>query len=95
MSAFVLVEIEIHNQDLYHQYTQLTPPSIAAYQGRFVVRGGETTVLEGDWKPERLVLLEFPSVARAKEWWHSEAYSKARTIRQQAASTRMVIVNGV
>ena len=95
MPAFVMVEIKIHDQDLYKSYTQLTPPSIAAYQGKFIARGGETTVLEGEWKPERLVLLEFPSVARAKEWWHSEAYSKARKIRQQAASTRMVLVDGV
>lgn len=95
MPAYVMVEIEIHDQDLYKSYTQLTPPSIAAYQGKFVIRGGETTVLEGNWKPNRLVLLEFPSVAQAKEWWHSEAYSKARKIRQQAASTRMVIVDGV
>lgn len=94
MPAFVLVEIEIHNQDLYHKYTQLTPKSIAAYQGKFVIRGGETTVLEGDWDPKRLVLLEFPSVERAKEWWHSKEYTKARKIRQQAASTRMIIVNG-
>lgn len=95
MPAFVMVEIEIHDQALYQDYTQLTPKSITDYQGKFVVRGGEVTVLEGDWKPNRLVLLEFPSVEKAKEWWHSEAYTKARKIRQQAASTKMIIINGV
>ncbi len=95
MPAFVIVEIEIHDQELYKTYTQLTPPSIASFQGEFIVRGGETTILEGDWQPKRLVMLKFPSVEMANSWWHSEEYSKARKIRQQAATTRMIIVEGV
>jgi uncharacterized protein (DUF1330 family) len=95
MPAFVIVEIEVHDQDLYKSYTQLTPASIAAYQGKFVVRGGETSVLEGDWQPKRLVLLEFPSMEIANSWWHSEDYTKAREIRQRAATTKMIIVDGV
>ena len=95
MSAFVIVEIEVHNHDLYKTYTQLTPATIAAYQGKFVARGGNTKVLEGDWQPKRLVLLEFPSVEIANSWWHSEAYSKAREIRQRAATTKMIIIDGV
>ncbi len=94
MSAFVLVEIEIHDQDLYKTYTKLTPASIESYQGKFVVRGGEMTVLEGDWQPKRLVLLEFPSVEIANSWWHSKEYTKAKKIRQRAATTRMIIING-
>ncbi len=95
MPAFVIVEIEVHDQDLYKSYTQLTPDSIASYQGKFVARGGDTIVLEGDWQPKRLVLLEFPSVEIANSWWHSEDYSRARKIRQRAATTKMVIVDGV
>ena len=95
MAAFVIVEIEVHDQDLYKSYTQLTPDSIASYQGKFVARGGDTIVLEGDWQPKRLVLLEFPSVEIANSWWHSEDYSRARKIRQRAATTKMVIVDGV
>ena len=94
MAAFVLVEIDIHDPKLYKSYTQLTPETIANYQGKFVVRGGKTTVLEGNWDPNRLVLLEFPSVALANDWWHSKEYTKARKIRQRAASTRMIIVQG-
>jgi len=95
MSAFVIVEIEVHDQDLYKSYTQLTPASIASYQGKFVVRGGETMVLEGNWQPKRLALLEFPSMEIANSWWHSEEYTKAREIRQRAATTKMIIVDGV
>ena len=94
MSAFVVVEIEVHNHELYKTYTELTPASIASYQGKFVARGGETIVLEGDWKPKRLVILEFPSVEIANSWWHSEEYTKARDIRQKAATTKMVIIEG-
>ncbi len=95
MSAFVVVEIDVHDQELYKAYTQLTPASIASYQGKFIARGGDTIVLEGDWQPKRLVLLEFPSVNVANSWWNSEEYTKARAIRQKAASTKMIIIDGV
>jgi uncharacterized protein (DUF1330 family) len=95
MSAFVIVEVSIHDQKDYEEYKKLTPAAIAAFDGRFVVRGGQTTTLEGDWKPERIVVLEFPSVARANEWWNSETYGKAKAIRQRAANTKMIIVEGV
>ena len=87
MPAFVIVEIEIHNQELYNTYTQLTPESIASYQGKFVARGGDTTVLEGDWQPKRLVLLEFPSVDIANSWWHSEEITKSLTSGSPTTTT--------
>ncbi len=95
MPAFVIVEIEIHNHELYNAYTLLTPETIEKFKGKFIVRGGETIVLEGDPSSKRIVILEFPSMEIAKSWWHSEAYSRARKIRQQAATTRMTIVDGV
>jgi uncharacterized protein (DUF1330 family) len=95
MSAFVIVEIDIHNMDLYRSYTQLTPDTIAAYDGKFLVRGGETTLLEGDLQPKRMVVLEFPSVDKATAWWHSDVYAGAKKIRQKAATTKMIIVEGV
>ena len=94
MKAYVIVEINIHNQQLYDEYKKLTPATIAAYDGKFIVRGGKTESLEGNWNPQRLVVLEFPSVDRAKEWWSSEGYSKAKAIRQQAATTKMMVVEG-
>ena len=68
MRAFVIVEISIHDADLYEEYKRLTPASIAAYDGKFIVRGGRTVTMEGDWKPQRIVVTEFPSVERAEEW---------------------------
>ena len=73
MSAYVIVEIEIYDPVEYEEYKKLTPASIAAYDGRFVVRGAQTESMEGDWNPQRIVVLEFPSVERAKEWGHQQS----------------------
>lgn len=94
MPAFVLVEITIHDHDLYAEYKKLTPPSIDAFGGKFVIRGGKTISMEGDWNPERIVLLEFPNVQLAQEWWDSEQYAQAKEIRQKSAFTKMIIVEG-
>ena len=95
MAAYVIVEISITDPTEYEEYKKLTPAAIAAYDGRFVVRGGKTVSMEGNWQPERIVVLEFPSVARAKEWWNSDEYSKAKEIRQRTAHTKMIVVEGV
>ena len=95
MPAYVIVEIEIEDNELYEEYKKLTPASIAAYDGKFIVRGAKTECFEGDWNPKRLVVLEFPSVERAKEWWSSPGYSVAKDIRQRAAKTKMLVVQGV
>jgi uncharacterized protein (DUF1330 family) len=94
MSAYVIVEVTIHDHNEYEEYKKLTPASIAAFGGRFVVRGAKSESLEGDWKPERMVVLEFSSVDRAKEWWSSEQYSVAKKIRQRTAFTKMIVVAG-
>ena len=73
----------------------MVPASLAAYGGKFVVRGGACATLEGAWQPPRIVVLEFPSVARAKEWWASDAYRDAKALRQRAARSQMIVVEGV
>jgi uncharacterized protein (DUF1330 family) len=95
MAAYVIIELSVHNKEEIVEYQKLAPAAIAAFDGKFVVRGGQTTPLEGDWKPERIVIIEFPTAERAKEWWHSEMYSKAKVIRQRAAKTKMIIVEGI
>jgi uncharacterized protein (DUF1330 family) len=94
MPAYIIVEVSINDHKEYEEYKKLTPAAIAAFDGKFVVRGGKTITLEGDWKPERIVVLEFPSVEKANEWWHSELYSEAKLIRHRAAKTKMIIVEG-
>mgnify|MGYP005811291985 CR=1 FL=1 len=92
MPAFVLVEVSVHDPELYESYKKLTPGSLLPFGGKFLVRGGKTESLEGDWNPERLVILEFPSVELAKEWWSSEVYSGAKKIRYEAATSKMLVV---
>jgi uncharacterized protein (DUF1330 family) len=95
MAAYVIVEVTITDTELYEEYKKLTPAAIAAYDGKFVVRGGQSESIEGDWNPQRVVVLEFPTVERAKEWWSSDLYSKAKKIRQQAGITKMLVVPGI
>jgi uncharacterized protein (DUF1330 family) len=95
MSAYVIVEVDVHNPVGYEEYKKLTPATLVAFDGRFAVRGGRVETLEGDWEPGRVVILEFPTVERAKEWWNSEIYSKAKVIRHRTATSKMIVVEGV
>ena len=72
MPAYVIAHIDVKDPVRYEDYKRMVPPSIAAFGGRFLARGGATETLEGEWRPKRLVIVEFPS-ARARAWWHSSA----------------------
>ena len=95
MRAYVIVDIEITDPAEFEKYRTMVAPTIAQFGGRYVARGGRTEVLEGQWKPKRLVILEFDSVERAKEWWSSQEYAPAKELRLRAAKTNMVIVEGI
>lgn len=95
MPAYIIVEVSIHNPQEYEGYKKLTPASLLPYGGEFIVRGGETITLEGDWNPERIVVLKFPSKELAKQWWSSPEYTPAKDIRQRNAHTKMILVEGV
>ena len=95
MPAFVIVEIEVGDPEVYETYRSLVPASLDAYGGKFIARGGATENLEGDWAPERIVVLEFPSLERARQWWGSPEYRDAKAIRMRAARTRMIAIEGV
>ncbi|WP_194976561.1 DUF1330 domain-containing protein [Aquiflexum lacus] len=92
MPALVLVEVSIYNPELYEKYKKHTLGTIQKFGGRFVVRGTKTESLEGDWNPERLVILEFPDVQTAKDWWSSPEYTIAKNIRYQSADSKMLVV---
>lgn len=95
MAAYIIVEVKIQDKETYEEYKKLTPASLAPFGGKFIVRGGSTETLEGDWQPERVVILEFPSVEKAKAWWSSDLYAPAKAIRQRTAKTRMIVLEGV
>jgi uncharacterized protein (DUF1330 family) len=95
MLAYVVVQIAVEDPLVYEQYKILAPPSIAAYGGRYLVRGGRSEVLEGTWQPPRLVILEFPTRGQARAWWHSPEYAPAKALRQRCAQTEMLLIEGI
>jgi uncharacterized protein (DUF1330 family) len=95
MPAYVIIETEIHDAEQYERYKAASPDAVHAGGGRFVVRGGELAVLEGDWDPPRLVILEFPDLEAAQRWYDSPEYVEARKLRQGAANLRMVAVQAL
>ena len=95
MPAYLIVETDITDPEQYEQYKAASPGAIAAGGGRFVVRGGETAVLEGDWNPKRLVVVEFPDLEAAKRFYDSPEYQAAKALREGAAQLNMVAVEGI
>ncbi len=95
MPAYIVVETDIHDPEQYELYKQASPAAVTAGGGRFIVRGGELAVLEGDWQPKRLVLLEFPDLEAAKRFYESPEYQEAKRLRESAAGFNMVAVQGV
>ncbi|HVM58420.1 MAG TPA: DUF1330 domain-containing protein [Gaiellaceae bacterium] len=95
MPAYLIVETEITDPDRYEQYKAAAPAAIEAFGGRYVVRGGETAVLEGDWQPKRVVLVEFPDLEAAKRFYDSPEYQAAKKLREGAATLNMVAVQGL
>jgi len=95
MAAYIVVQVDVHDQATYDEYRKLVPASLAAYGGRLLVRGGRTETLEGTWSPKRLVVLEFDSVEQAKRWWASPEYAPAKALRQRATRTEMLVAEGI
>jgi uncharacterized protein (DUF1330 family) len=95
MPAYVIVDIDVTDPERYEQYKAATPATLEAAGGRFLVRGGEVTILEGDWQPSRLVVLEFENLAAAERWYESAAYQAAKKLREGGARMRMVAVRGL
>ncbi len=95
MAGYIIVEIDVTDPVGYEEYKKLAGATVAAYGGEYIVRGGVTETLEGDWQPKRIVILKFESVERAKEWWDCAEYSEPKKMRQRTANTKMIVVEGV
>ena len=90
MPAYLIVETDVTDPEQYEQYKAASPGAVAAGGGRFLVRGGELAVLEGDWAPKRLVVVEFEDLEAAKRWYESPEYQEAKQLREGAANLNMV-----
>jgi uncharacterized protein (DUF1330 family) len=95
MPAYVIVDLTVTDLPTMEEYRKRVPATLAAYGGRFLVRGGAHQTVEGDWKPNRLVILEFPTMDQAKRWYDSEEYREPKAMRLRAGRGNMVMVDGV
>lgn len=95
MPAYLIAEVEVTDPVAYEGYKKLTPAAIAAYGGKFIVRGGAVDSKEGGWAPSRLVVVEFASMDQARRFYDSPEYAPALAIRKAASKSRLVLAEGL
>lgn len=95
MAAYLVVDIDVTNPARFEEYKKLAPAAIAKYGGRYLIRGGAYEAIEGDWKPQRLTLVEFESMEKAKAFYNSPEYRAAIKVRTGAAKMKMLLVQGI
>jgi len=95
MAAYVIANVEVLDPGGFEEYRRSVPATVAQYGGRYLVRGGETETKEGGWSPKRLIVLEFESLARAREWFASPEYAPLIALRKRSANTQLIFAAGV
>jgi uncharacterized protein (DUF1330 family) len=95
MPAYIIADVTTTDQATMDEYRKQVPATVAQYGGRFLVRGGAHETVEGTWKPNRLIIIEFPSLARAREWYDCAEYKGPKDLRIKAGRTNLVMVEGV
>jgi uncharacterized protein (DUF1330 family) len=94
MAGYIIAEVQVTDPERYEEYRRQVEGTIAAYGGRYKVRGGKAEALEGDSPRGRLVVLEFESFERAKAWYDSEEYAGPKSLRQATSTGRVILVDG-
>jgi uncharacterized protein (DUF1330 family) len=95
MTAYCIVRVNVTDPDKYEDYKRLTPAAVAAFGGKFIVRGGAAETVEGPEETRRIVLVEFPDMEQAKACFDSPQYAEAKEKRIGAAEMEMIVVDGV
>ena len=95
MPAYVISDVEFLDAELVARYRTLALETIAKYGGRYLARGGPIEPIEGDWTPQNIVIVEFPSMRRAREWYRSPDYAEALELSRQALKRRLIFVQGI
>ncbi|MEI5997919.1 DUF1330 domain-containing protein [Paraburkholderia bengalensis] len=93
--AYVVVDVEITDPEVYEQYRDIAYPVIEKFGGKYLVRGGVAEVREGDWTFSRLIIVEFGTMALAREWYESPEYQPAIDVIKRSTKRKLVIVEGV
>ena len=95
MPVYVIADVrDVRDVDALLEYRRRNTDAVAKHGGRFVVRGGEATVLEGEWPTQRMVVIEFPDADAARAWWESEEYEEIKPLRRGASDTNIILVEG-
>ena len=94
MAAYIIFDVEVTDPTLADDYLKLANESLTPFQSKTIVHAGALEVLEGDWEPERVVVVEFESMEQARQWYMSPAYTKAKEILRRAASIKVILVEG-
>jgi uncharacterized protein (DUF1330 family) len=92
MTAYVIFDVEIRDLDRYQDFMNQVKPALADAGAKYLTRGGEHRVYEGDWKPRRIVILEFPSINAWENFYHGPVYQRLKAIRDECSSARLVAV---
>jgi uncharacterized protein (DUF1330 family) len=95
MTAYLIADVDVTDPSLFAEYIREVPATEARYGGRYLGRGGLTKVLEGDWQPHRLVIVEFPDMDSLTAWYESPEYARLKAIRERCAKTRIIALDGV
>ena len=94
MAGYVIADVDVTDPELFAEYRKLVSATVEQYGGKYLVRGGDSVVAEGDWTPTRTVVIEFESFGRAKEWYYSDEYAPALKMRIEATNSSVIIVDG-
>lgn len=95
MPAYVVADVNVFDPEKFEEYKKTAGPTSAEFGGKYLVRGGKLEALEGQWAPARFVIIEFPSVEKAKAWWNSQSYAGPKAIRQACAKSNFIVVEGM
>jgi uncharacterized protein (DUF1330 family) len=95
MAAYLIADVDVTDAAAFEEYKREVPATEQRYGGKYLGRGGLTKVLEGDWEPHRLVIIEFPDMASLMGWYDSPEYSRLKAIREKCAKTRILALEGI
>ena len=95
MAAYLICDVDIHDKERYEAYKREVPAIIARHGGEYLVRGGEHEVIEGTWKPVRIVLFKFPDRAAIHAFFADPAYQPLAALRHDIAESCLVAVDGI
>lgn len=94
MNAYLILDLTIHDLNKFKEYINRIPEFIKKHSGRYIVQGMEPTVMEGDWNPERMVVIEFPSSKNAKSFLQDPEAQSLFAIRHNTTTSKLLLVDG-